>query len=220
MNNNNSNQIAKKDEKIMASRGKKRTITTLIPISIFSLMMLFSSSFSAAALPSIFAQTMASSNMGVVGSSTSSNTTMENMVLNLGTPLFIEHGRNINITNITQNTTREIFEGNGTFMLPPPIGRNMSVIESGNDLMTTTGGVIRVAGQVLGKTSDGKESATIDFARFTPINSTVGVGIAYIRTNSTTDQQQQLTSLNNTLMVYRSEIISPTEGKATFWQWR
>ncbi len=185
----------------MASRGKKRTITTLIAISIFSLMMLFSSSFSAAALPSIFAQTMASSNMGVVGSSTSSNVTMENMVLNLGTPLFIEHDKLINTNNITQNIINATFVSNGTFMLPN--GRNVSITGLGYRLVNITGGLIRVTSQSLIKTIDGKESATIDYARLNPINSTMGIGIAYIKTSSSTTPlgQQQLALLNNTLMV-------------------
>jgi hypothetical protein len=142
-----------------------------------------------------------------------SSSTMENMVLNLGTPLFIDHFRNTNIANITQNLSRVTFEGNGTFMLPTG---NVSTISSGYSLINSTGGLVRVSGQVLVKTIDGKESATVDFARFTPINSTMGVGIAYIKTNST----GQLAPLNNTLMVYKNEAISQTQSMSTFWKWK
>ncbi len=151
-------------------------------------------------------------------SSSSINNTGMMRGLNLGTPLYIEHGRTTSITNITQNTTRETFEGNGTFMLPTPTERNVSTVDSGYDLINTIGGLVRVTGQSLVKTIDGKESATIDYARFTPANSTIGIGVGYIRTNSTIGQQ--LASLNNTLIVYKSEAISPTEGLVTFWKWR
>lgn len=197
-------QSTEKDKKIMAgTRGR----TTLIAMSVFSLM-----AFSAlSTAPSIFAQMTGDNNTGVGSSSSSS--TMENMVLNLGTPLFIDHFRNTNIANITQNLSRVTFEGSGTFMLPTG---NVSTISSGYSLINSTGGLIRVSGQVLVKTIDGKESATVDFARFTPTNSTMGVGIAYIKTNST----GQLAPLNNTSMVYKNEAISQTQSMSTFWKWK
>ncbi len=186
-------------------------------------MMVFTGPLSAA--PLISAQTVASSNN--TGSSSSSST-MENMVLNLGTPIFIEHDRTTSMTNITQNISNSTFVGNGTFMLPPTTGLpptgggNVSVTFSGYRVANTTGGLVRAEGQVFIKTIDGKESATFPFARFTPINSTIGIGIAYFRTNSTTIAtmgQQQLASLNNTLMVYRDEAISPTQHSGIFWKW-
>ena len=209
--------------------GSRRTSIMIIAISIFSLMMVFSSPLTAALPPLVFAQTAAttsSNNMGS-GSSTgsgSSNATMENMVLNLGTPLYIEHGRTTSITNITQNVSNATFVSNGTFMLPN--GRNVSVIGSGYRLVNTTGGLIRVTGQSLIKTIDGKESALFNVAIFRPIiNSTMQIGVAYIQINSSTtantttgQQQQQLASLNNTLGLYKSEIISPTEYMVTLWK--
>ena len=156
---------------------------------------------------------------GVGGSGT--NTTMENRVLNLGTPLHIERTKTINTTNITQNVSNATFVSNGTFMLPN--GRNVSVIGSGYRLVNTTGGLIRVTGQSLIKTIDGKESALFNVAIFRPIiNSTMQIGVAYIQINSSTtantttgQQQQQLAPLNNTLGLYKSEIISPTEYMVT-----
>lgn len=160
----------------------------------------------------IFAQT---NNAGVGSSnSNSSNNTMENMVLNLDTPLFIEHSRTTNITKIDQNISNATIEGNGTFMLPT--GTNVSTTHSGYNLVNTTQGFIRVNGQTLIKTIDGKENATIEFTRFSPINLTMGIGIAYIDTNSTIGQQ--LASLDNTLMLYRIEAISPTQDIVIFWK--
>jgi hypothetical protein len=198
-------QSAEKDKKVMA--GRRGRTTALIAMSVFSLM-----AFSAlSAAPSIFAQTTSGNNTGVGGSNSSS--TMENMVLNLGTPLFIDHFRDTNTANITQNVSRHTFEGNGTFMLPTG---NMSTTDLGYSVINSTEGLVKVSGQVLIKTIDGKESATVDFARFTPINSTMGVGIAYIKTNST----GQLAPLNNTLMVYKNEAISQTQSISTFWKWK
>lgn len=159
----------------------------------------------------IFAQ---SNNTGVGSSSNSSNNTMENMVLNLRTPLYIEHSRTTNITKIDQNISNATIEGNGTFMLPT--GTNVSTTDSGYNLFNTTQGFVRVNGQVLVKTIDGKENATIEFTRFSPSNSTMGIGIAYIDTNSTIGQQ--LASLDNTLMLYRIEAISPTQDIVIFWK--
>ena len=158
----------------------------------------------------IFAQ---SNNTG--GSSSESSSTREKMVLNLGTPLFIEHSRTTDITKIDQNISNSTFEGNGTFMLPT--GTNVSTTDSGYNLLNISQGLVRVSGQVLLKTIDGKENATVDFARFSPINSTMGVGIAYIKTSSTVGQQ--LASLNNTLMVYKVEATSPTQDIVIFWKW-
>jgi hypothetical protein len=117
----------------------------------------------------IFAQ----SNNAGVSSSNSSNSTMDNMVLNLGAPLFIEHSRTTNITKIDQNISNATIEGNGTFMLPT--GTNVSTTDSGYNLFNTTQGFVRVSGQVLLKTIDGKENATIEFTRFSPSNSTMGM---------------------------------------------
>ena len=54
----------------------------------------------------------------------------KNMVINLGTPLFIEHGRATSMTTVTQNISTSTFEGNGTFMLPTTRG-NVSTTDSG-----------------------------------------------------------------------------------------
>lgn len=201
---------------IIIGRGR-RTSIIITAISIFSLMMLLFSSSPLSATPLIFAQTettTSSSNSGV-GSSNSSNNTMGMMTVpNLGTPLFIDHTRTINIANITQNISSATFEGNGTFMLPT--GTNVSTITSGYRVTNTTEGLARAEGHVFIKTMDGTESATMDFTRFTPINSTVGVGVAYIHSA----QGQQLASLNNTLMVYKDETISPTEHSSIFWEWK
>ncbi len=166
-------------KKIMVGRGRRAT--TLIATFIFSLVVVLAGPLSAA--PFIFAQTMASNNTGVGGSST--NTTMENMVLNLGTPLHIERTKTINTTNITQNVSNATFVSNGTFMLPN--GRNVSTIGLGYRLVNTTEGFVRVTGQSLIKTMDGKESVFFNVAIFRPIiNSTMQIGVAYIQTNSST----------------------------------
>lgn len=158
--------------------------------------------------------TFAQSNNAGVCSSNSSNSTMENMVLNLRTPLFIEHSRTTNITKIDQNISNATIEGNGTFILPT--GENVSTTDSGYNLFNTTQGFVRVSGQVFLKTVDGKENATIEYIRFTPFNSTTGIGIAYLDTNSTIGQQ--LASLDNILMLYRIEDISPTLAVVIFWK--
>ncbi len=184
-------------------------------------MTVFSGPLSAA--PSISAQTMMTTSGSNTGNSSSSST-MQNMVLNLGTPLYITHDRITGTTNITQNIVRVTFENNGTLMLPN--GRNVSTIESEYDLLNTTGGLVRITGQSLIRTVDGKESATMDFARVTPINSTIGVGIAYTKTNTITanatgqQQQQQLALLNDTLMVYAKESKPQTGHIATYWKWK
>ncbi len=193
--------------------GRERRATILIAMLAFSLMMVFAGPLSAA--PLISAQTMASSNTGT------SSSTMENMVLNLGTPLYIEHDITINTTNITQSITNTTFEGNGTFMLPTPTGGgNVSTTDSGYSITTTIGGLMKSEGKVLIKTTDGKESAVANFAVLRPINSTTmaaAIGIAYIQTNSTVGQQ--LAPLNNTLGVFKNEEISPTQSTVTFWKW-
>jgi hypothetical protein len=192
-------------------------------------LAILSSVSSLSMAPMISAQvTSGSSNTGGISSSTgniSSNATMENMVLNLGTPLFIDHTMitkfvpSIIPSTNTSNVINATFVGNGTFMLPN--GRNVSTVDLGTSYRVTNamGGLERAGGQVLLRTADGKENAIIDFARYTPVNSTTGVGVAYIRTNSTTTGQQQLASLNNTLMAYKDEAISPLQHTATFWKW-
>ncbi len=220
---------------IIIGRGRRTPSVIITAISsILSLMMmllLFSSSPLSAA-PLIFAQTETtatttssssnSSNSGGVGSSSNSNNTMGMMtttVLNLGAPLYIEHGIPISTTNITPNIYNTTIEINGTFMLPT--GENVSMIGSGYRLVNTTDGLVKVTGQSLIKTIDGKESALFEVAQFRTINSTRGIATAYLQTNSTTipaGQQPQLASLNNTVGVYDSEAISPTEYLVTFWQ--
>lgn len=186
-------------------------------------MTVFSGPLSAA--PSISAQTMMTTSGSNTGNSSSS--TMQNMVLNLGTPLYITHDRITGTTNITQNVVRVTFENNGTLMLPN--GRNVSTIESEYDLLNTTGGLVRITGQSLIKTADGKESATIAFTSFAPTSLTMGMGIgmAYMKTNSNTtstaagqQQQQQLALLNDTLMVYAKESKPQTGHIATYWKWK
>ena len=216
----------------MIGTGSRTTSIIITAISILSMMMvlLFSSSPLSGA-PLIFAQTEEtttatsssnSSNIGGVGCSRSDNNTMGMIMtsLNLGAPLYIEHGGPINTTNITPNVYNATIEGNGTFMLPT--GENVSVIGSGYRLVNTTDGLVKVNGQSLLKTTDGKESALFDIAQFRTINSTKGIGTAYLQTNSITipteQQQQQLASLNNTIGVYDSEAISSTEFKVTWWQ--
>ncbi len=100
-----------------------------------------------------------------------------------------------------------------------PNGGNVSTISLGQSLRNTRDGLIRVDVQALIKTADGKESTTIDFARFIPVNSTMSIGMVYLRTNSIA-ARHQLASLNNTLMVYKDEAISPTQAVATFWKWK
>ena len=206
---------------MMIGTGRRRTTSIIITaISILSLMMmaLFSSSPLSAA-PLVFAQTAttsssSSSNSGI-GSSNSSDSTMGMMTFpNLGTPLFADHTRIINIANMTENISRANFEGNGTLMLPT--GQNVSTTDSGYRVTNTTEGLTRAEGHVFIKTTDGNESAAIDFTRFTPPNSTMGIGIAYIHSTI----GQQLGSLNNTLMVYKDETISPTEHSSIFWKWK
>ncbi len=108
-----------------------------------------------------------------------------------------------------------------------PNGRNVSTIESEYDLLNTTGGLVRITGQSLIKTVDGKESATIAFTSFAPTSLTMGMGIgmAYMKTNSNNTttaagQQQQLALLNNTLMVYVKESKPQTGHIATYWKWK
>jgi hypothetical protein len=137
------------------------------------------------------------------------------MILNLGTPLYVEHDRTTNVTSLSENLTRISFEGNGTFMLPDG---NVSTVDSGYAFVNTMGGLTRVGGQGMIMTADGKENATLDFAEFTPINSTMGIGVGHIRTNST--EGEQLARLDNTIGVFKDEFISPTEDVVTFWKWQ
>lgn len=204
---------------IIIGRGRRTSIIITAISTIFSLVLVLFSSSPLSAAPLIFAQTetttsSSGSNLGV-GNSNSSNNTMGMMmtVPNLGTPLFTDRTTTINIANITQNISSATFEGNGTFMLPT--GTNVSAITSGYRVTNITEGLARAEGHVFIKTMDGTESATLDFTRFTPINSAVGVGVAYVHSA----QGQQLASLNNTLMVYKDETISPTEHSSIFWKW-
>ncbi len=69
---------------------------------------------------------------------------MENMVLNLGTPLFINHLMTTSMNIINQNISNGTFVGNGTFMQPN--GRNVSTISSGFRYTNNLGGLQRVTG--------------------------------------------------------------------------
>lgn len=168
------------------NRKKKKSKIIAIALHLFLLMMmLMLLSTSSAAPPLIFAQTAAttisSSNIGV-GGSNSCNITMGMMVvLNLGTPLFIDRATATSITNLTWEIIRTTFKGNGTFMLPLPTGRNVSTVDLGHGLTNTTWGLARRSGLVSLKTMAGKESA-LNFVEFQPVNSTMtAIGIGYIQ---------------------------------------
>lgn len=200
---------------IIIGRGRRTSIIITTAISIISLVMVLFSSSPLSAAPLIFAQTettSSSSNSGVGG-----NTTMGMMmtVLNLGTPLLIDHARPTNIVNITENISRATFESNGTLMLPT--GENVSTIGSGHSLKNTTGHQTMRTGEILLKTSDGNESALIDYVEFQHVNSPLGIGVAHIQSNST--GQQQLAPLNDILAVFKSERPTPTEDIVTLWKW-
>ncbi len=199
---------------------ERRTSMAITAVSILSLMVLFSSSPLSAA-PLVFAQTeeattaTSSSSNTTVGST--SNTTMGVMmtVPNLGTPLLIDHARPTSITNITENISRATFESNGTLMLPT--GENVSTIGSGHSLKNATGHQTMRIGEILLKTTDGNESALLDFVEFQHANSPLAIGVAHIQSNST--GQQQLAPLNDILAVFKSERPTPTEDIVTLWKW-
>jgi hypothetical protein len=195
--------------------------------SIYRSFLLFAAALATISSMSIaptFAQTSESSSSAV--SSQNNTSSMSNtvtaatnntisssvMMLNLGTPLFIEHDKTTNTTSIDPITLRILFEGNGTLMLP---SGNVSTHDSGKALVTSGARLSEAGGRVLLMTLDGKENATIAFTEFVPANSTTGIGVAYIQTNST----GQLASLNNTLGVFRDE-IGPQIDTITFWKWK
>lgn len=204
--------------------GRARTSMAITAVSIFfSMVMVFSISPLSAA-PLIFAQTetspttaTSSSNNTSVGGNTSNNTMgmMMTTVLNLGTPLLIDHARPTSITNITENTRRATLESNGTLMLPT--GENVSTIGSGHSLVNTTGHQTIRIGEILLKTTESNESAILDYVEFEHANSPFAIGVAHIQSNST--GQQQLAPLNDVLAVFKSERPTPTEDIVTLWKW-
>jgi hypothetical protein len=142
-------------------------------------------------------------------------------MLNLGTPLFVEHNKPTNMTEVNQTTIKITLEGNGTFILPTG---NVSTIDSGQATVYIMHGFAKANGQVWLKTLDGKENATVTFTEYMPDNSTIGIGTALVQTNSTAGQQ--LASVNNVMGVFRdvTELQTPTSPSSgstvTFWQWK
>ena len=172
-----------------------------------------------ASLTPTFAQMSNNSTSSSISSSSSSPSMM---MLNLGTPLFVEHNKPTNMTVVNQTTIKATFQGNGTFMLPTG---NVSTIDSGQATIYIMHGFARANGQVWLKTADGKENATVTFTEYMPDNSTIGIGTAFVQTNSTAGQQQ-LAAVNNVMGVFR-DITEPqmssgpaTGSTVTFWQWK
>lgn len=139
--------------------------------------------------------------------SNAANTTM----LNLGMPSFIEHNIGTNETNVNENTTRITFVGAGMLILP---GGNVTTTDHGKAVIYSTQGYSRAYGHVTLRTPDGNQNATVTFVEFLPSNSTVGIGTAYIESNST----GQLGALDGTIGVFRDEMHSNT-STITFWKW-
>ena len=171
-----------------------------------------------ASLTPTFAQM--SNNSTSTSSSVSSNSPSMTM-LNLGTPLFVEHNKPTNMTEVNQTTIKATFEGNGTFMLPTG---NVSTIDSGQATIYLMHGFAKANGQVWLKTVDGKENATVTFTEYMTDNSAIGIGTALVQTHSTTGQQ--LASVNNVMGVFRDVTepqmsSGPSSGSTvTFWQWK
>jgi hypothetical protein len=170
-----------------------------------------------ASLTPTFAQMSNNSSSSVSSSSSSLSMTM----LNLGTPLFVEHNKPTNMTAVNQTTIKATFQGNGTFMLPTG---NVSTIDSGQATIYIMHGFARANGKVWLKTTDGKENATVTFTEYMPDNSTIGIGTAFVQTNSSAGQQ--LAVVNNVIGVFR-DITEPqmssgpaTGSTVTFWQWK
>jgi hypothetical protein len=182
-----------------------------IPLIIVAL-----ATISFALLTPTFAQ-MSNNNTSSSVSSSSHSMTM----LNLGTPLFVEHNKPTNMTEVNQTTIKITLEGNGTFILPTG---NVSTIDSGQATVYIMHGFAKANGQVWLKTLDGKENATVTFTEYMPDNSTIGIGTALVQTNSTAGQQ--LASVNNVMGVFRdvTELQTPTSPSSgstvTFWQWK
>lgn len=137
------------------------------------------------------------------------------MELNLGAPVLTEHDKTTNATNIDQNTTQISFEGNATIMLP---AGNLSTTDTGNATIVSMNGFVRVSGEVMYKTLNGQENAIVTFTEYRPNNANVGIGTAYIQTNS--NAGQQLAPLNNTIGVFKDQFVSQTESIVTFWKWQ
>ena len=203
---------------MIIGRGR-RTSIAITAVSILSLIMLLFSSSPLSAAPLIFAQTetiTTSSSSSNTNVGNTSNTTVGMMtVLNLGTPLLIDQAIPTSISNITENISRATFESNGTVMLPT--GENVSTIGSGHSLKNITGHLTMRIGEILLKTTEGDESALIDFVEFQHVNSPLAIGVAHIQSNST--GQQKLAPLNDILAVFKSERPTPTEDVVTLWKW-
>jgi hypothetical protein len=158
-------------------------------------------------------QNNTSSMSNIVTAVTNNTISSSLMMLNLGAPLFIEHDKTTNTTSIDPNTLRILFEGNGTLMLP---SGNVSTHDSGIARVSSGARLSGAGGQLILMTLDGKEeNATIDFTEFVPANSTTGIGVAYIQTNST----GQLAPLNNVIGVFTDE-MGPQIDTVTFWKWK
>jgi hypothetical protein len=170
---------------------------------------------------------MISAEIVIPGSTNSSTTSSQNnnnnirasinntIGLNQGSPLIVEHVKRTSATNINQDTTAILFQGNATIMLP--VG-NVSVADEGSSIIKSMQGFSVVSGHTLYKTKDGQENATVSFTGYLPNNATTVFGIAYIQTNSATGQR--LAQLNNTIAVFKNELLSPTKSLETFWRWQ
>ena len=171
-------------------------------------------------MPTIFAEIGSSgdANSSMISSQNSNVTTLMNntMMNNLdSSPLIVEHEKSTSSTNINQNTTAIFFEGNATVMLP--VG-NVSVSDEGSAIIKSMQGFSIVLGQRIYKTNDGQGSATINFTGYLPNNSKTVFGIAYIQPNSVTGQR--LAPLNNTIAIFKEQLLSPTKSIETYWKWK
>lgn len=144
---------------------------------------------------------------------TAASNLANNIVLNLGKPSFIEHNIGTNKTTVNENTTRVTFVGVGTIMLPD--GKNVTTSDHGRATIYSTEGYSRAYGRVTLRMPDSNEEATVTFVEFVPSNSTVGIGTAYVESNST----GQLAGLNGMIGVFRDEMQSNT-STVTFWKWQ
>ena len=130
-------------------------------------------------------------------------------------PRIVEHERRTSSTNINQNTTAILFEGNATIMLP---GGNVSVSDEGSAIIKSMQGFSVMLGHRMYKTNDGQGSVTINFTGYLPNNEKTIFGIAYIQPNSITGQQ--LAPLNNTIAIFKEQLLSPTKILETYWKWK
>jgi len=138
---------------------------------------------------------------------------LANNMLNLGKPSFIEHNIGTNKTTVNENTTRVTFVGVGTLMLSD--GKNVTTSDHGRAVIYSTEGYSRAYGHVTLRIPDSNEDATVTFVEFVPSNATVGIGTAYIESNST----GQLAGLNGMIGVFRDEMNSNT-STIRFWNWQ